>query len=1021
MSASLVAWQTFLARCIKSRLDPETFTTYLEVLENQAPLPAPRIVNLFLAPRDGSDFAPDPLVLQYVQILLSSGKVNVPTLLRGLWKVSSFRDLVDGGDEAQKEGAEEAVEKKATGRWKSSYTTEETLFYRITKNISTGTAPRDLQETVELISICIQWMDTVLAASQTAHTMLNLSQAHAAEMNAQHMALGTLVIAVVENARVVHALGRRAVPRPMRKKLGKALEGFVPLLLQSNGPAAARLEVFRADTLVALEPIEIKEPKEGAEKDIEDILADGLQLGVDSMVVEEMPVINTRAGLYVYFNSLLVARPLIDDNAIFAYLHNRYQGDIRSTMIGIILAAFDILANAQFRNERASTSILRSFLINKIPLLLSSLSSSLFPPLTPEYCITEALSHVDTNTFPTISNMFDETPSSNIFSDSVRTDFCFACCLHGLIEESNIVELLGDEPMQSLPAGGRYVKDDLIQQCLSDPERAERLIDELQLMDGNVGAASQAIVEVIARLCSNKETMSLKGLCSKLVRIPSSLDVILLFDKPASFLQPICDLLDNWSYDEDQGEYQPVYEEFGSILLLVLSFANRYNLSTVDIGIRNQDSFVARLLNQGHLSRKMEILPETEQTHLDGWIKGLFDNESGGLGDELMSSCPPQDFYLLVPTLFHEIVLGISTKNLSEEALKGGLEYLVDTFLLPALVPGITWLAAHLWESRESSNAVLQILSALITSSTSISNNTEASQMLNSILNIVAKKLEHSLRWLQRAEPSRQDIEPLSKIVRDSLNWERTGAAGHTELESWTAQASGGLAVSVKTTLAGLVLWGMNPTLNSNQANYTHRQILAAVKMLTAQRVLGALIEELKAQTATGNGSVALDAACAIVCAPEAASWESGMQTDIMGASTITPLQRRMTLREALKIAADGTPKMHKTDPFTAETIVRLYRKVEAQMIMPMPQHDALGALGLSTSIEEAVDAMANDALHGDRLGDGMGGGTDLDLGLGMGDANGDLMQGLMGGSGDLGDDLLGFGGSDGMGDGMGF
>ena len=287
--------------------------------------------------------------------------------------------------------------------------------------------------------------------------------------------------------------------------------------------------------------------------------------------------------------------------------------------------------------------------------------------------------------------------------------------------------------------------------------------------------------------------MSLKGLCSKLVKIPSSLDVMLLFDKPTSFLQPICDLLDNWHYDEDQGEYQPVYEEFGSILLLVLSYANRYNLSTVDLGIRNTDSFVAKLLNQGHLSRKMEQLSEQEQTHLDGWIKGLFDNESGGLGDELMSSCPPQDFYLLVPTLFHEIVLGCSTKNLSEDALKGGLEYLVDTFLLPSLVPGITWLACHLWESRGDGNAVLQILSALITSPTSISNNTEASQMLNSILNIVAKNLEHSLRWLQRAEPSRQDIEPLLKTLRGNLGWDRRGAAGHTELESWTASPNGGL------------------------------------------------------------------------------------------------------------------------------------------------------------------------------------------------------------------------------------
>jgi mediator of RNA polymerase II transcription subunit 5 len=92
--------------------------------------------------------------------------------------------------------------------------------------------------------------------------------------------------------------------------------------------------------------------------------------------------------------------------------------------------------------------------------------------------------------------MFDELSTNNMLSDSVRQDFCFACCLHGLIAESSIETLLGDVPMQSLPAGGRYMKDDLVQQCLSDPERTEGLIDELEHMDGNVGAVSQAITEV---------------------------------------------------------------------------------------------------------------------------------------------------------------------------------------------------------------------------------------------------------------------------------------------------------------------------------------------------------------------------------------------------------------------------------------------------------------------------------------------------------------------------------------------
>jgi mediator of RNA polymerase II transcription subunit 5 len=109
--------------------------------------------------------------------------------------------------------------------------------------------------------------------------------------------------------------------------------------------------------------------------------------------------------------------------------------------------------------------------------------------------------------------MFDESSANNMFSDSVRQDFCFACCLHGLIAEGSIEELLGDIPMQSLPAGGRYVKADLVQQCLSDPERAEGLITELEQMDGNVGAVSQAITEVCSCACVEIKADNL-GYCS---------------------------------------------------------------------------------------------------------------------------------------------------------------------------------------------------------------------------------------------------------------------------------------------------------------------------------------------------------------------------------------------------------------------------------------------------------------------------------------------------------------------------
>jgi mediator of RNA polymerase II transcription subunit 5 len=525
-------------------------------------------------------------------------------------------------------------------------------------------------------------------------------------------------------------------------------------------------------------------------------------------------------------------------------------------------------------------------------------------------------------------------------------------------------------------------------------------------------------MQVIGQYCQNKDTMSLKTLCSHLARKPSSLDIILLFEKSTAILQPLCEYLDGWRYDEDQGEYQPVYEEFGCILLLVLAFVYRYDLSTVDLGLHANDSFVAKLLVRGALSKSMDELSEQERGHLDGWIRGLFNAEGGGLGDETMSACPPQEFYLLVPTLFSQIVLACSTGHLNDEGLKGGLECklyichsfcqilttidLVDTFLLPSLVGAITWLAHHLWESRGDSNAVIQILQTLIKPG-SISN--EASLMLASILDIVAKPLEHSLRSLQRSEPSRQDVEPLSKALKPHLSFSRTGGSDHTELESWTGQHGGGLASSIRHTIQSMVQWSLTPGTNITPTSYTHRQILVGVRMIGARRVLQAILEEIKAQAEAGNGSVVLDAAVAIICAPDA---RSPMPTALLTmldepSAAPQPLQRRLNLRDTLKTEAENAAKIHKTDVIQAEMIIRLYRRVEAQMTVPMEIQ------AQQNMLQHALGGMdvGNGALDGGLEDGGIGDLNSAQLGLGAG--------GLMGGAQDIDGDMLSLGMGDGM------
>lgn len=219
----------------------------------------------------------------------------------------------------------------------------------------------------------------------------------------------------------------------------------------------------------------------------------------------------------------------------------------------LITAAFDVLSNGMYRNESSNTMFLfRAFLINKLPRFLAYMSASSIEPIPMEHCITRALGRVDPNAFPSFSETFSMQGNS-VLSD-VRPEFLFSCALHRLIPESSIERLLGENPMQTLPVGGLFVKDDLILQMNNNPERAEQLLNGIESMDGNAGAIVDAVTEVMHSLCARKETMTLKNICSSLSRRPQALDVMLLFKSSVFILQPLCSLLDAWKWDEEQGK-----------------------------------------------------------------------------------------------------------------------------------------------------------------------------------------------------------------------------------------------------------------------------------------------------------------------------------------------------------------------------------------------------------------------------------------------------------------------------------
>lgn len=154
---------------------------------------------------------------------------------------------------------------------------------------------------------------------------------------------------------------------------------------------------------------------------------------------------------------------------------------------------FDLLSNAQAMNEgEQAINLYRSFLMNKLPPILSLISASSLEPIPASLCISQALGRVDLDAFPLSS--YDLTRRSSLAG--IRQEFLFACALHRLIPEASVENLLGENPMQTLPSHGLYEKDQLVQQITGIAQRCEQLIGEIELMEGNAGVVVIATVEV---------------------------------------------------------------------------------------------------------------------------------------------------------------------------------------------------------------------------------------------------------------------------------------------------------------------------------------------------------------------------------------------------------------------------------------------------------------------------------------------------------------------------------------------
>ena len=294
----------------------------------------------------------------------------------------------------------------------------------------------------------------------------------------------------------------------------------------------------------------------------------------------------------------------------------------------------------------------------------------------------------------------------------------------------------------------------------------------------------------------------------------------------------------------------------------------------------------------------------------------------------------------------------------------------------------------------------------------------DAQAMHSTIIAMVSSRLEKCFRTLQRRDSTRTNIEPLVQAIKSNAHYDRSIHATIRELEQWTNAPNSTLNTALRHTIQQLTQWASTAAISPNPPSYTHRQVYASTSTLGVYQTVRAIVDEVKAQTEAGNGAAALDIGVSIICAPTIE--DSPIPIDWIGSSIPAPAppRTRMNLREILKHVFDNAAPLVATDPSSAEAIVRLHRRVEAQLasigqaglqapVISLPNVSDMQAQTISDDINKAMEDAANASLANDleiptmdkkaleRSMEELSGPTGLDL-SNMGMDTGDNMTGDM-------------------------
>jgi len=325
----------------------------------------------------------------------------------------------------------------------------------------------------------------------------------------------------------------------------------------------------------------------------------------------------------------------------------------------------------------------------------------------------------------------------------------------------------------------------------------------------------------------------------------------------------------------------------------------------------------------------MEALTADGEKQFAGWIHGLFDTE--GISDDLMSTCPPQDFYTLVPALFEQSITACRLKHMSIDSLRSSLErkprhhlvrfiaygtlVLLETFLLPSLIPALQWLGKQPWDREGEIDIIVQVLHKL-TSPASLHG--EGQPMHGTVLAVMGKSLTILLRSIQQREPARQDVDSLIKKLSPYLDYCRTIPSQRIDMSFWNNEQLTGTLTHLSQTLNNLCFWSSPMVVSCSHPTYTYKQLSLALQLVGAVGVLNVMLEVCKAQSKNGLEDDALDVVATLVCL-------SYLQQN----SFESPL----SLRTALLLEVQRASNPPSDDVSHRNIAMKLSHRVEAQLV----------------------------------------------------------------------------------------